>query len=55
MGEGAVGRNVEDGKRIFSIVDAALRENDGDKVDAGRSEEWERGGLSEELGSEVSR
>jgi transcriptional regulator len=41
VGECAVGVDVEDGERVFAVVDAAFREDDGDEVDAGGSEEWE--------------
>lgn len=49
MGEGAVGIDVENWKRVFAVVHAAFGEDDRNEVDAGGSEEWERGGLGEKL------
>jgi hypothetical protein len=49
MGECAVGIYVEDGERVFAVVDAAFGEDNGDKVDAGGSQEWEGRRLGKEL------
>ena len=49
MREGGVRANVKHGVRVFAIVHAAGRENDGDKVDAGVFEERGGGGCCEEL------
>lgn len=43
MGERRVGVDVEDGERVFAVVDAALGEDDGYEVDAGGAEEWKGG------------
>jgi hypothetical protein len=49
VGECAVWVYVEDGERVFAVVDAAFGEDDGDEVDAGGSKEREGRRLGEEL------
>ena len=39
MRQCAEGVDVEDGERVLAIVHATLRENNGNKVDAGGAEE----------------
>ena len=41
VGESADGRHVEDGVRVLAVVQAALREDDRDEVDARIGEEWD--------------
>lgn len=49
VGERAVWVYVEDGEGVFAVVYAALREDDGYEVDAGRTKEREGCGLGEKL------
>lgn len=49
MGERTEWIHMEDGIRVFAIVDAALGEDDGNEVDAGGAEEREGGRFGEEL------
>lgn len=49
MGEGGVRVDVEHGKRVFAIVGAALHQDDGDEVDAGRFQKGKTAGLGEVL------
>lgn len=49
MGERAEGVDVKDGEGVLAVVHAALREDDGDEVDAGGAEEGKGGGFCEEL------
>jgi hypothetical protein len=49
MGEGGERIYVEDGERVFAIVDAAFGKDDGNEVDAGGAEEGKRGRFREEL------
>lgn len=45
MREGAEGRDVEDWVGVFPINDAAFGEDDGDKMDAGVTQERDGGGI----------
>jgi hypothetical protein len=42
MRKGAVWVDMEDRERVLAIIHAAFRENDGDEMDAGGPQEWER-------------
>ena len=48
------GREMEDGKRVFAVLDAAFGEDDGDEVDAGAGEEGNGGGVCQKLKIHVS-